>query len=182
MISRLIAVIARLEQVGTVIASLFMFAVMMIVVGDVAMRYVFNRPFSWAYDLISLYLMAGVFYFVLSAAYAARAHVSVEILYENMPAGARRLADVVISAVGCAVFALIAYVAFARAEEAFRTGDVLSGAIPWPTWPALALVPFGAGLLAVQLVLHTLASVVNVLAWRDAIPLGSHGPHDEMFE
>lgn len=40
-----------------------MFAVMMIVVGDVFMRYTFNRPFSWAYDLIALYLMAGLFYF-----------------------------------------------------------------------------------------------------------------------
>jgi len=182
MIRRLIAIIARLEQVGGVLASILMFAIMMIVVGDVVMRYAFNRPFSWAYDMISLYLMAGLFYFVLSAAYAAGAHVGVEILYDNLPGWARRLADVVISAVGCAVFALIAYVAFGRAEEAFRVGDVLSGAIPWPTWPALALVPLGAAVLASRLALHTLASILNVLAGREVIPLGSQTPHSEAFE
>lgn len=182
MTSRLIALIAGLEKAGTVIASVFMFAIMMIVVGDVVMRYAFNQPFSWAYDMISLYLMAGLFYFVLSAAYAARAHVGVEILYEAMSGRLRFLVDVVISVVGCLVFALIAYVAYWRAEEAFQTGDVLSGAIPWPTWPALALVPLGAGLLALRLALHTVASLLNLAAGREMVPLGSHTPTGGAFE
>lgn len=182
MMVRLIAIAVRLERIGTMIASFFMLAVMMIVVGDVFMRYAFNRPFSWAYDLISLYLMAGLFYFVLSAAYAARAHVGVEILYEAMPGWMRRSADVVINSVSCVIFVLIAYIGFGRAEEAFRTGDVLSGAIPWLTWPALAVVPLGAGLLALRLALHTVAGVVNVMAGRDAIPLFAKNTHGDTFE
>ena len=42
----------RVERVASTIVAVFMFAIMMIVFGDVVMRYVFNQPFSWAYDLI----------------------------------------------------------------------------------------------------------------------------------
>ena len=61
--------LGTIEKIASTIAAVFMFAIMIIVFGDVIMRYAFNKPFSWAYDLISLYLMAGVFFLVLSEAY-----------------------------------------------------------------------------------------------------------------
>jgi TRAP-type C4-dicarboxylate transport system permease small subunit len=182
MIRRLLAIIDRIEKVGTVIASLLMFAVMVIVFSDVVMRYAFNHPFAWAYDLISLYIMAGLFYFILSSTYAARAHIGVDILYDAFPAGVKRAVDIVINGIGSVVFFLIAYIGLGRTLEAFHTGDVLSGAIPWPMWPAFALVPLGAGLLSMRLVLHTLASAYNLFAGEDAITLPSRQSHGEFYE
>ena len=72
--------LTAVERVTSTIAAVFMFAIMMIVFTDVVMRYVFNRPFSWAYDLISLYIMAGVFFLSLSGTYAVNGHISVDIL------------------------------------------------------------------------------------------------------
>ena len=95
-----------------------MFAIMMIVFSDVIMRYAFNRPFSWAYDLISLYLMAGVFFLVLSEAYTSRAHVSVDILQQKFPPAMIRLSEIVTCVVGIIVFSLIAYLGFVRAVTA----------------------------------------------------------------
>ena len=63
-------------RLSRIVAAAFMFAIMIIVFSDVIMRYAFNKPFSWAYDLISLYLMAGIFFLVLSEAYASNTHVS----------------------------------------------------------------------------------------------------------
>ena len=83
--------LGAMEKIASTIAAVFMFAIMIIVFGDVVMRYAFNRPFSWAYDLISLYLMAGVFFLVLSEAYASRAHVSVDILQQKFPPAMIRL-------------------------------------------------------------------------------------------
>src|SRR3954463_8433841 len=107
-----------------------MFAIMMIVFSDVIMRYAFNKPFSWAYDLISLYLMAGVFFLVLSEAYTRRAHVSVDILQLKFPPAMVRLPEIAPCIVGIAVFSRIAWLGLLRAPDSFHSADVMAGAIP----------------------------------------------------
>src|SRR3954468_21105557 len=118
-----------------------MFAIMMIVFSDVIMRYVFNRPFSWAYDLISLYLMAGVFFLVLSEAYTTRAHVSVDILQQKFSPAMIRLSEIVTCLVGIIVFSLIAYLGFLRAVDSFQSADVMAGRISWALLAPLGPLP-----------------------------------------
>ena len=81
------------------------------------------------------------------------------------------------------MFCLIAWVGGLRAIDSFEQGDVLAGAIPWPTWPAFALVPFGAGLLALRLALDCLGHLASLATGRDLVPLRRHAPHgEERFE
>ncbi|HEX2059972.1 MAG TPA: TRAP transporter small permease subunit, partial [Thermoanaerobaculia bacterium] len=58
------------EKAGITVAGIFMFAIMLVVVTDVVLRYFVNAPLSWSYELISLYLMVGLFFFSLSDALA----------------------------------------------------------------------------------------------------------------
>lgn len=163
-------VVTAIEAVLTTLAVVFLAAIMLIVVADVSMRYVFNRPFGWSYDLIGTYLMVGLFYLVVSSAYRVRAHINVDILHIVLPRTGQRVADLVTHLVGCAVFALIAWAGFAGTVTAFIDGDRLAGAYGWPTWPALGLVPLGAGLLALRLGLHAAAELAGLIAGRDFIP------------
>lgn len=175
--------VTLIERLVTWIAAAFMFAIMAIVTTDVVMRYAFNSPLSWAYELISLYLMAGVFFLVLSHAYGAGAHVSVDILQRELPDRPYHLTEVITTAASLAVFLLIAWFGYWRAVESFQSGDVMAGAIPWPTWPALALVPVGCGLIALRLVIHLLSHLSSLLLGRAlvALPRHGHGP-GESFE
>ena len=165
------------ERIATWIAAVLMFAIMVIVAADVFMRYVFNRPFGWAYDLISLYLMAAVFFLVLSNAYLVGAHVSVDILQQKLPAKPYRMTELVTTALSLVVFFLIASAGWSRTVDSFAQGDVLAGAIPWPTWPALALVPLGAGLLALRLAIDFVGHLGSLVTGRDLTPLRRHGHH-----
>lgn len=175
--------LALVERVATAIAAVVMFAIMMIVSADVFMRYVFNSPFGWAYDLISLYLMAAVFFLVLSHAYRQGAHVSVDILQQRLPEKPFRLTEIVTTAVSFVVFVLIAWVGWQRTVDSFEQGDVLAGAIPWPTWPAVALVPFGAGMLALRLAIDFFSHLGSLITGRDLIPLRREThPGQETFE
>ena len=159
-----------------------MFAIMIIVFSDVIMRYAFNKPFSWAYDLISMYLMAGVFFLVLSEAYTDRAHVSVDILQQKFSAPMIRLSEIVTCIVGITVFALIAWLGWLRAVDSFRSSDVMAGAIPWPMWPSIGLVPFGAGLITLRLAAHLIGHVLSLATGRAVIALpAAHAP-GETFE
>ena len=100
MLDGILRAVGTVEKIASTIAAVFMFAIMIIVFGDVIMRYAFNRPFSWAYDLISMYLMAGVFFLVLSEAYTSRAHVSVDILQQKFQPNMIRLSEIVTCVVG----------------------------------------------------------------------------------
>ena len=171
MITALIKMLGRFEKIGSFIAAVFMFLIMVIVFCDVVLRYVFNSPLSWAYDLIALYLMAGVFFLILSEAYASNAHVNVDVLQQKFPAVGIRLSEIVTCIVSIIVFSLIAWFGWQRAADSYRAADVMAGAIPWPMWPPIGLVPFGVGLLTIRLVLHLVGHLLSLLTGRDIIPL-----------
>ncbi len=182
MLEGLLKKVGEIEKVVSTIAAVFMFAIMIIVFSDVVMRYAFNKPFSWAYDLISLYLMAGVFFLILSEAYASHAHVSVDILQQKFPPAMIRISEIVTCLVGIVIFSLIAYLGYLRAVDSFTSKDVMAGAIPWPMWPSIGLVPFGAGLITLRLLLHGIAHVLSLATGRDLIALPSSHATAETFE
>lgn len=154
--------LASVEWLGALIVAFLMSAIMTIVVSDVFFRYLLNRPFSWAYDLISLYLMAGLFFLVLSGAYAARAHVGVDIIYQMMSPRLRSVADLVTNLSGVALFSVIAKIGFDRFLAAFIAGDAIAASIPWPTWPSYLLVPLGAGMLTLRMLIHAASDIISL--------------------
>lgn len=172
--------ISAIERIMIRVALVMMFAVMMIVTADVFMRYLFNAPFSWAYDLISLYLMAGIFFLGLSQAYASGAHVSVDILQQMFSPTGKRLAEIVTAALALVAFAAMAWLGYERALDAFESKDVMAGAIPWPTWPSIALMPLGAGLLVLRLIVTLFGHIASLATGEDLIPLphGGHGTEE----
>jgi TRAP-type C4-dicarboxylate transport system permease small subunit len=164
-------VLYAIERTLTVVAVVFLFVIMVLVVADVFMRYVLNRPFSFAYDLIGLYLLAGVFFLTISDALREHAHVGVDILLHRFAPAGRRLSEIVTALVGLFVFVLISKVGFDRALDNFQQNDVLAGAIPWPTWLSASLVPFGCSVLVLRLALQLVGNVLSLASNRDLYPL-----------
>jgi TRAP-type C4-dicarboxylate transport system permease small subunit len=171
MIRRLQSALVGIERAVTSIAVICLFAIMLIVVADVFMRYAVNRPFSFTYDLVGLYLMAGLFYLALSDTFAIHAHVSVDILVHRFSPSVRRLCEIVTCLCGITVFSLITWLGLNRAIENFVNGDVLAGAIPWPSWASAALVPLGCAVLTLRLLLHLVAHSVSLASGRNLIAL-----------
>jgi len=171
--------LTAIEKVTSTISAALMFAIMLIVFSDVVMRYVFNRPFSWAYDLISLYVMAGVFFLSLSSTYAVNGHISVDILLPRFSYVIQRLCIIISNIVGLAIFLPITWLGYQRALDNFTSGDVMAGAIPWPTWASAALVPLGAGILALRLAVHLVANVASLLTGEDLLPLPAVAGHGD---
>lgn len=185
MIKASLRALTAIEKVTSAIAACFMFAIMIIVFSDVVMRYVFNRPFSWAYDLISLYIMAGVFFLSLSGTYAVNGHISVDILLPRFSAAIQRLCIIISNLVGLAIFIPITWLGYQRALDNFSSADVMAGAIPWPTWASAGLVPIGAGILALRLAVHLVANIASLLTGEDLLPLpaiAGHGAEKAGFE
>lgn len=161
----------RLERMASLVASVMLFLIMTVVVVDVALRYVFNSPLGWSYDLISLYLMVGLFFFSLSSTLEHNEHVRVDLLLKHFPPWARRLAEIVTYLCAGVVFALIVYVMGAKTLASFAANEVASGEIPWPTWLSLLAVPLGAGLMLLRMLLRLAGHVLSLVTGRAVIAL-----------
>jgi TRAP-type C4-dicarboxylate transport system permease small subunit len=143
---------------GTIIA-----AIMLIVVLDVVMRYLFNAPLSWSYDIISMYLMLAGFYLALSQTLRRGHHVAVDLLYQHFAIKTKLLWRLLGWTLAAVFFAMVFVLTAKGAWSKFESGDVVAGSIPWPTWVASALAALGSMLIALRLLLD-LAYVVAALA------------------
>ncbi|HTV67852.1 MAG TPA: TRAP transporter small permease [Rhizobiaceae bacterium] len=139
-----------IESASLFVAAFAMLLIMLVASADVLMRYMFNAPFTWTHELIRLYLVPAIVYLAVSAAFAANAHIAVDIIQYYISDRARQWTYLVTDALGAVLFAAIAWVAAERAYDEYVSGDVLSGIILWHVWPSSAIVAFGSLLLGLR--------------------------------
>jgi len=168
-ISAVDRIVARAEQLFEAVAAVSIFVIMLVVFSDIGMRYLFNRPIVWAYDVISLYLMAAAFFLSLSSTYAAHGHIGMEIFVRLLPPRGRRLMEIITCVLAIPLFGLMAGVGAERAYNHWANNDAISGLIAWPTWIGAALVPVGAGLLVVRLTFRLAGQIASLVCGKDVI-------------
>jgi TRAP-type C4-dicarboxylate transport system permease small subunit len=164
-------ILSRVERAASMLAALALFLIMTIVASDVAMRYLFNRPWGWSYDFISLYVIVALFFLALSRTFAVNGHISVDLLHHALSPRARRLCEIVICLLSAGFFAVMTKAGAGRALEHYLEGDVLAGAVAWPAWMSAVFVPVGAGLLTLRLLLSALCHAWTLATGREIIPL-----------
>ncbi len=145
-----------------VVAALF--AVMAITVVDVVMRYGFNSPLPFAYDLITQYLLVAAFFLSLSYTLRVGGHMNVDMLLLAIPSERARAAlRAVGDALAVAFFLALLHAGYVTAQDSWSSGERLVGALPLPVWISQAFVPLGVALLLLRLA-YRLASDVAELA------------------
>lgn len=160
-----------IEKAGVGVAGIMMFLIMLVVVIDVVLRYFFNSPLEWSYELISLYLMVGLFFFALSDTLANNAHVCVDMLHLYMPERLRHAAELVSYACAIPVFVGIFYMSVLTTWEKYKGAEVLAGHIPWPTWLASICVPVGVGVILLRILLRLVGHGLSLVARRSVVAL-----------
>jgi len=161
--------LARVEN-GLLLAACAGIALMMVViVADAAMRYLFGSPLSIAYDLTRIYLMPAVVFLALPCSMRERAHIGIEFFVGRFPAGLRRVCHRMTQAIGVIFFSLVAWKVGALAHRAWSTDQVLTGQYTWPLWMAYAVVPVGCSVMALRCL---------VLPYREPGPASDIGPPD----
>ena len=137
------------EAVGRIVSTVaIIFAAA--IVFDVVMRYVFNAPTRWAFD-VSKQLYG--FYFVMLGGYALRhgAHVRVDLVTAALRPRVRRWVEIA----GYLLFFFpFAWVFLVRSYEFARTswmqGETTYGSVQLPVYPLKAAMCVAAALLLLQ--------------------------------
>lgn len=134
LMGRLVDRVAFLFAAGIVVAA----AILLV---EVFLRYVLNRPTIWAHEM-TVFLCGLAFTFGGLYCTCRNSHIRVVLVYDVLPAGVRRIFDVVISVV-CAIAAgFFAYAAWHMVTRAVWTpsGDIrleTTGSAWSPPTPAL---------------------------------------------
>jgi TRAP-type mannitol/chloroaromatic compound transport system permease small subunit len=137
---------------------------------EVVLRYVFNAPTSWGFELTILlcaicYLLSGGFVTL------QRRHVAITALYDLMPARVRYWLDLVGMLTGFLAMSLLVWAAWGPALKAIRlverTGSAWNSPSPAIIKPLIAL---GALLIVLQLLVQLVRHLRGEKAGQHGLP------------
>jgi TRAP-type C4-dicarboxylate transport system permease small subunit len=160
----------RIDRVLTLVEDILAWAavavlvtITLIVSSDVIMRYLFNRPFIWAYDLISLYLMAALFYLAVSRAFSLNAHIGVDLVQNRLPVPVRLFCQLIVGVLSLMLFLMVGWANFGSSLDDFLQGTATVGEIPWPTWISTAIVVLGCMVISLRMAFYSAQSLLALL-------------------
>lgn len=166
------------EFVGLAAAQLYLMCAV-ITTYEVVMRYLFNAPTQWAFEVVMVLCASA---WMLSVGYITRhrRHIGITVLYLLAPYRVQWLLDLFANVVGLAAVAILAYAAWEPAVRAItrieRTGSAFNS--PQPTILKTVLV-VGALLYALQLLVNL---VRHLGAWRAPPPAAEPRAPDQAID
>ncbi len=163
--------LARVETGLIALSVLAMAAIMLIVVLDVVMRYAFDAPLVWSYDLIGLYLVGIVVFFALSDTLHHHGHIALDIFLPLTPMRVRHGGQVLGYAASAALMGAIAWLEWGEAVDTFRSDNRIAALIPLPTWVAHAVLALGMTVLTLRCVYRVLGHGASAATGRDLVEL-----------
>jgi len=158
--------ISRLNSfVGRWVAYLI-FAIFLLLIGEVFMRYVLSSPTSWTNELGQM--LFGL-YVVLSGGYLLlhRDHVNVDIFYGTLSRRARAWVDIFTSSMFFLFTAALLYFGSSMAWESIGSRETSFSAWNPPIWPIKAAIPIGTALLLLQGIAKLLQDILIALDKAD---------------
>lgn len=162
-ISRTERYLSAAEAAMMMVANVALMATMLVVVADVFMRYVFNAPFPWAYQLIQYNLLAILYFFAISETQKRRENISVHVLEHLISARGRALLDAFVSLL-ILIFAIaLFYVGVPMLRDSIVNNEYAPGLINWQKWPTYAIFVGGTAVFILRIVMD----IIHALQGRD---------------
>lgn len=133
--------ITRVIKLVGDVSSLLILLLMAVVTYEVAARYVFNSPTSWAWlvnkQIFGVYVMAAGGY-----ALVHNSHIRIEMLYQHFPRSVKRVVQwLTLLAAFCFLGALL-WKSGVMGREAWETKEVAMGVFKLPLYPLKLFMPF----------------------------------------
>ncbi len=163
MINRLIY---GIDQLSRMIGHAFAWCILILTFGtsyEVFVRYVLNNPTSWAFDMS--YIMYGALFFMAGAYTLSRnGHVRGDFIYRLWRPRTQAIVELALYILFFypGILALV-FAGWGYGTEAFRIREVsVNSPVGIPVWQLKMLIPFGAGLLAVQGIAEVLRCILCI--------------------
>lgn len=141
-------------------ARIMLVFLMLFMSADVVARYVINQPILGGTEFSEI-LMAVIVFFGMANTQAKGMNITVELIVPHLPRTLRYIVATAGAMTGLFLYGIIAWQGGISAWGAFELKENIAILVPYPFWPAKAIVPFGAGLLCIQHLMEILKMVEN---------------------
>lgn len=174
-------IVIAIEQLNNAIGRLVavsLLAMVVLVVWEVMLRYVFNAPTTWGNELIT-FIFAG--YIMLGGGYTLlhRDHVSMDILYSHLSRRKQAILDVLTAAFVLIYCAVLLRETTIMTLDALRTGQRASSDWSPPLFPVYLLFSIGAALILLQAIAKLFRDLHLAFTGRELTPeIIKHDQHE----
>ena len=114
------------ENALATVAGMLLLLMMLITAVDVMMRYAFNAPLTWGFDLVLHYMLVASFFFSFYFALRLGEHVAVDYFALKFHPGIRRWALVIAWGISGSLAALIAWLSLVEAFNSWKQAEVIA--------------------------------------------------------
>ncbi|MEM4406458.1 MAG: TRAP transporter small permease [Candidatus Methanomethylicaceae archaeon] len=155
MIEFLNSVLRRLEKVALMVSWVGALFVTSLIMLDVSLRFLMNKPLPAAWEMSEL-VMPYIVFFALAEALSVGAHVQVTLFTSRMKPSSRRLSEsfsAIVCAAACFIFA---YSSWDRFMVSFAIKEEILAAISLPWWLGKLAMPIGLGLMGLRYLVRSI--------------------------
>ena len=155
---RFMTVVAALDEKLAELAGWVVVVMMLTISYDVILRYFFNAPTTWSFE-INRYMLILVVFFGSGWTLAADGHVSVDILTDRL---ARRKQQVMLAicAFISACYVLVFFIeSIAFTVDAWENHVKSTEYLAWSLWPIRGFLVVGSGMLFLECVFRIVRSL-----------------------
>ncbi|MFC1983013.1 TRAP transporter small permease subunit [Chloroflexota bacterium] len=149
----LVAVVTKLVDSAGFLGGITIVAMVVLIVIDSLLRYLFRAPLQWAYEL-NMFLLVGMLYLGLAYTQAREGHIRVSIVFVRLPQKTQLALEVATRIVMLGVCALLIWGGWEEAWLAYQQHYTTFGLIQLPTFPSLVIIPVGAFLICLRLIIE----------------------------
>lgn len=146
---------AYLENTLVFAAGAMITLAMLITFLDVIMRYVFNSPLSWVFDIISMYLLPGCYFLAFSYALRTGNHLKVDYFKDKFPLKFRKIFLFIFGMMAFLIFAYITYTYALESYSAWKDNEIIYGSVNWLVWPSDFIIAISSFAFSFRLILTT---------------------------
>lgn len=142
------------------LAGVALVLMMLHVVADVIMKFVFNLPIPGTLEVVAFYYMVAAVFLPLAYVELKGAHITVDLVFDRMPRVLQRVALALGFACSAGFFSILAYQTWLDAVEAYEVGEIVMGAVALPIWPSRFVLPLGFAIIALASIIRLIREVV----------------------
>jgi len=167
-IKKIISFIDRFNDCIGRIFSIIVFPIVLMLVYEVTMRYVFNRPTIWAHELSAILY---AIYFLIGGVYALRwgGHVRVDILYNKFSRRTQSILDLFTWILFYIFIGIMFWEGSKFAYTSMMRMEISNTAWSPPIWPVKMFIPLAAFLMLLQGFTKTMKDIYFLFTDKELI-------------
>lgn len=144
-------------EISAKIGMLAVFILLVLTVGDVIGRFVFNKPIPGTFELTKIIFALSAFFSFPVSQYKGE-NLGITLIYDKMPLRLRGILDFLSSVISICMFS-VAFLQTLRYAARMKAANSITSVLRWPMHPWIYIAAIGLLILVIALLWDFIVSI-----------------------